>query len=99
MRRLCGASLLLLAVCATTPAQESMPVPWANKFLVPKDTPAVIVHDFGTVPQGTILTQRFTITNLYAVPMQVSDPRVSCGCTTGTLTKRVLQPREVGHLE
>jgi hypothetical protein len=31
--------------------------------------------------------------------MQVSDPRVSCGCTTGTLSKRVLQPRETGQLE
>src|SRR5262245_11785618 len=99
MRRLCGASLLLLMVCATTFAQDGMPVPWANKFFMSKETPAVIVQDFGTVPHGTILTHRFTITNLYAVPMQISDPRVSCGCTSGSVSKRVLQPRETGQLE
>jgi len=99
MRRLSGAILLLALMCTQAPAQEAMPVPWGNKFFVPKDPPAVIVHDFGTVPQGTLLNHRFTITNIYAVPMQVSDPRVSCGCTSGSVSKRVLQPRESCYLD
>lgn len=98
MRRSFGAVVLLLAITGAS-AQEAMPVPWANKFFVQKDPPAVIVKDFGTVPQGTQLTHRFPITNIYAVPIQVGDPRVSCGCTSGTLSKHVLQPRETAYLD
>ena len=61
--------------------------PWANKFFMPgidkepsQQPPLVIAHDFGTVPYGTLCTQKFTITNIYDVPIQVTDIRVECGC-------------------
>ena len=71
--------------------------PWANKFFLPgieKDpgqvSPPAIVHDFGTVPHGTLCTQKFTVTNIYDVPIQVTDIRVEfrrCFCGHGVLVK------------
>jgi hypothetical protein len=81
-------------------AEDQIPIPWGNKFFVPKDPPPVVVHDFGTVPWGTTLTHRFPLTNLYAVPMQiVKDPEVSCGCTRVVRYTQKLEPRESGFIE
>ena len=88
---------VVLVGAASAPAQEA--VPWANKFFVPNNAPPVIVHDFGTVPYGTMLSHRFPITNIYAVPMQIYEPRRSCGCVTPTLSTQVLQPRETAWLD
>ena len=75
--------------------------PWANKFFLPgieKDpgqvSPPAIVHDFGTVPHGTLCTQKFTVTNIYDVPIQVTDIRVECGCLKAYPPNKVLQPNE-----
>ena len=78
-----------------------LPGPWANKFFLPgieKDpgqaAPPAIVHDFGTVPHGTLCTQKFTITNIYDVPIQVTDIRVECGCLKAYPPNKVLRPNE-----
>jgi hypothetical protein len=77
------------------------PGPWANKFFMPEIDknrsaipPAVISHDFGTVPFGTLCTQKFNITNIYDVPIQVIDVRVECGCLKGYPPNKVLLPNE-----
>ena len=76
-------------------------VPWANKLFLPdvgtnpdQDPPPVIVHDFGTVPHGTLCVHKFTLTNVYNVPMQVMDVRKSCGCLDVYPPQKVLQPNE-----
>lgn len=84
MRQALFAMLTLTVVAAPAPAQG-----WANK-LFPQGT----THDFGTVPRGAQLLHRFAVTNIYAVPLEFTQVRVSCGCTVATPSKKVLQPRE-----
>jgi hypothetical protein len=82
----------------TASTASSAPVPWANKFFARENTPTVIGHDFGTVPQGTMLTHKMTITNIYDVPMQIIDMRKSCTCLEATLPGQVLQPNETAEI-
>jgi hypothetical protein len=86
------AAFALLALAATAPATCAQG--WANKLF--KNQTA---HDFGTVPYGAQLLHRFPITNIYAVPLEVSQVRVSCGCVTATPSKKVLQSRESGTID
>ena len=79
-------ALILMATCASaTPAQG-----WAEKMF--KD--GKLTHDFGTVAHGAQLSHDFTITNIYAVRMEIIGAVPSCGCVTATPVKRVLEPRE-----
>ena len=62
---------------ATQPAQVA---PWANKFFLPdiatnreQAAPAVISHNFGDVPHGTLCVHKFIITNIYDTPMQIIE--------------------------
>ena len=73
-------------------------VPWANKFFKKDNPPSVIVHDFGTVPHGTLLTHRFTFTNIYDVPVQIIDVRKSCTCLDADPPQKVLQPHESAEI-
>ncbi len=82
----------------------AQPGPWANKFFMPgverdptQPAPRVLVHDFGTVPFGTVCSQKFSITNPYDVPMQVLDVRVECGCLKSYPPTKVLQANESGE--
>ena len=68
--------------------------PWAEKMFQDGTS-----HDFGTVPHGAQLFHRFTITNIYAVPLQIIDVRSSCSCTTPTPSSRTLQPRESATID
>jgi hypothetical protein len=76
-------SVLALAAPAA-PAQG-----WAEKMF--KDG---LSHDFGTVPRGAQLFHRFTVTNIYAVRMEVTGISRSCDCVTAVAAKRILEPRE-----
>ena len=66
---------------------------WAEKMF--KET----THDFGVVPMGTQLFYRFSITNIYAVRMEITGITPGCGCVTATAAKRVLEPRESTTLD
>lgn len=84
---------------AVQPAQNV--APWANKFFLPdiatnreQVAPAVITHNFGEVPHGTLCVHKFTITNIYDVPMQITDVRKSCTCLDYVPMTKVLQPNE-----
>jgi Protein of unknown function (DUF1573) len=92
-------TLPLLVLAAPILAQE--PVPWANKFFSGKTEapPPVILHDFGTVPKGTVKVYRFEMANIYAVPMQVREPKPSCGCVAVLKYTAQLNPRETGFVE
>ena len=54
----------------------------------------MLVHDFGTVPKGTLLVHKLTITNIYDVPVQIVDIRKSCSCLEAYPPAGVLQPHE-----
>lgn len=86
-------------VFAQQPAATGAFVPWANKLFGKENpTPAVLVHDFGTVPHGTMLTHKFTITNIYDVPLQVIDVRKSCTCLEAYPPQAVIPPNESAEL-
>jgi hypothetical protein len=86
----------LLATVALMTALASAQTPeWADKLFAKDGTS----HNFGTVARGAVLSHRFTMTNIYAVPLQITNTRTSCGCVTVTPSVQVLQPRETAYLD
>ncbi len=89
-------------VTSTPTAQPAPPQnPWANKFFLrdiatnrEQAAPAVIEHNFGEVPHGTICTEKFTITNIYDVPMQITEIRKTCTCLDFVPMIKALKPNE-----
>src|SRR5262249_1887013 len=65
---------------------------WAEKMF------KELSHDFGTPPRGTQMRHDFTLTNIYAVRMEITEIKSGCGCVTATVKKRVLEPRETTTL-
>jgi hypothetical protein len=83
-------ALLVLALGTTAaPAQG-----WAEKMFK-----GGLTHDFGSVPRGAQLVHRFTITNIYAVPMKITAIRSGCGCVKATAAATALEPRASTTLE
>ncbi len=85
-------------------AQPAQPAPWANKFFLPdiatnreQPAPAIITHNFGEVPHGTLCVHKFTITNVYDVPMQITNVRKSCTCLDYVPMNKTLQPNETAE--
>jgi hypothetical protein len=83
-------TLLILVATASPAAAQG----WAEKMF--KDG---LSHDFGTVPRGAQLFHRFTITNIYAVDMEITGIVPGCGCVTVNPSKRILKPRESATLD
>ena len=96
-------TLPLLVLAAPLAAQErpARSIPWANKFFsgTPNNPPPVVLHNFGVLPKGTVKTYRFKMTNIYAVPMQVTEPRPNCGCVSVLEYTGEMKPRETGHID
>jgi len=92
--------MLPLVLALPVAAGQDPPVPWANKFFSGKDQvpPPVILHDFGTLPKGTVKVYRFPMTNIYGVPMQVKEPSASCGCVSVVEYTGKMGPLETGHV-
>jgi Protein of unknown function (DUF1573) len=89
MRRLVLAAVTLIA---TAPVLEAQPVaspPWVEKAFKGSTT-----HDFGSVARGAQLYHQFQMTNIWAVPLEITSVRTSCGCITATASQQVIQPRE-----
>lgn len=82
------ASMLFSSVAAAQPSTA-----WADKLFSGETT-----HDFGSVPRGAQLKHTFKMTNLYKVPLDLSDPRVSCGCVKAESSVKTLQPGETATL-
>jgi hypothetical protein len=68
------AILALLALALAVPAARAQG--WAEKMVT-----GPLEHNFGTVARGAKLVRRVTITNIYAVPMDVTL-KSGCGCVT-----------------
>jgi hypothetical protein len=111
--RLMAITLIGLTVTVAALAQPVAPpappptqqAPWANKFFLSdiatnreQTAPGIITHNFGEVPHGTLCVHKFTITNIYDVPMQITDVRKSCSCLDYVPMTKVLQPNETAEL-
>ena len=107
MRRLILAGWIGILLAGTATAQQpNSAEPWANKLFG-----GVVSKDFGSVAKGAQLKYTFKITNIYKVPLEITDVRVECGCTTVSdvngieLTHhlrdsktRVIEPNDTGYL-
>jgi hypothetical protein len=67
---------------------------WADKLFSGETT-----HDFGTVVRGAQLKHNFKMTNIYKVPLDITDVRVSCGCLKAEASVKTLQPNETTTLK
>ena len=56
---------------------------WAEQMF-----PAGLTKDFGPVPHGSRLFASFPVTNVHAVPVEITGVRASCGCVKATRAKR-----------
>ena len=57
-----------------------------------------IVHDFGTIDQGTNVEHRFTFTNTGEAPLVIVDAKSSCGCTVPEKPDGPIAPGDTGEL-
>lgn len=75
---------LVVVVLGPWAAQAQAQQAWLNKMFK-----GVTSHDFGSVPRGAQLYYQFQLTNIWAVPLEITNVRTSCGCVTATpsLTK------------
>jgi hypothetical protein len=71
-----GLMITCLSVGSAQPSQSpsQQADAWAAKMFGPA---ANLVHDFGTVPRGAMLRHDFVMTNIYAVPIEISSIKIS----------------------
>ena len=94
MRRLVLAAVTLIATAPVLAAQPVASPPWVEKAFKGSTT-----HDFGSVARGAQLYHQFQMTNIWAVPLEITSVRTSCGCITATASQQVLQPRESASVD
>lgn len=90
MRKAVLALMLSCLVAAPAAAQSGA---WANKLFNNETS-----HDFGVVPRGAQLKHSFKLTNIYKVPLEITNMRVSCGCVTPTKSANIIQPGETAYI-
>ncbi|GGG41300.1 DUF1573 domain-containing protein [Hymenobacter glacieicola] len=54
------------------------------------------LHDFGSVPEGTMATHEFKFRNVGNQPVIIANVQASCGCTTPDWTKTPVLPGKTG---
>ena len=78
-------AVVLAVWCVDASAQS-----WAEKMFTTTS------HDFRSVGRGAKADFRFEFRNLYEEDVRVAAVRTSCGCTTPTLTTKLLRTHETG---
>jgi hypothetical protein len=86
--------LLTLAALSLGAGTASAQQGWAEKMFTHG-----VTHDFGSVAFGAQLRHSFTITNIYAVRMEITSVKIGCGCVAAEPLKRVLESRESTEIE
>jgi len=57
------------------------------------------VHDFGTVPRGSQLLHKFLWRNTTDRPLELMEYQRSCGCTSVSVSPKVVEPGQLGTIE
>jgi hypothetical protein len=55
-------------------------------------------QNFGTIPEGTVVTQVYTFTNTGDAPLQLTEAEASCGCTVPAWPREAIAPGETASL-
>jgi hypothetical protein len=88
--------LLFLHLVITAQAMLACPIvtaqDWAAKMF------NKLEHDFGDVAKGAMTEYRFQIRNIYLEDMRISSVRASCGCTSPSVTRKLLKSGEISEL-
>jgi RNA polymerase sigma factor (sigma-70 family) len=81
---------------ATLPYRPDANGAWANKLFEAKGEISI---DFGKVARGTQVPIAFRLKNIYAVPLEITHFRYSCGCVGIAQPVKRLQPKEEDRIE
>jgi hypothetical protein len=88
-----NAVLVVTALVVTAPFGHAES--WAENLF--KDG---LKHDFGNVPRGAELYHRFIVTNIYAVPLQLTSVHTSCTlCSKVSVSTEPIKPKETGWVD
>ncbi len=85
--------MALIVSISITSFAHAQTTPWANKLFANETT-----HDFGNVARGAQLKFSFKMTNIYKVPLDITDIRVQCNCVKAEPSTKSLQPNETATL-
>lgn len=70
---------------------------WADKLFLAMGATS---HDFGVVSDGKSVTHRFSLKNIYSVPLEIKEIQVPASLVKVTQrTERTLQPGETGAID
>jgi hypothetical protein len=94
MRHLALAVIVVAAGAGGAAAQPAETRPWAEKLFQ-----GVTTHDFGSVAHGAQLKYSFGLKNIYAVPLQITNVRVTCGCLSVKPSTRAVGSGETATLD
>jgi hypothetical protein len=86
--------VLVVLMLATAARGAPDDTPWAEKLFENKTQ-----HDFGNVAHGTQMLHKFAFKNIYAVPLDVTITRISCGCTTASSSVQRIDPQATGTID
>ncbi len=56
-------------------------------------------HDFGTLEEGVVASYEFEFTNTGDQPIEISEVKASCGCTTPYWSKELIMPGKKGKIK
>src|ERR1043165_9071549 len=85
--------LALLGTCAFSSLATAQTGAWADKLFG-----GTTAHDFGVTPRGSQLKYAFKMTNIYKVPLDITNVRVSCGCVKADPSTMTIGPNETAQL-
>ena len=94
MKKLFSIIAIVSFSLSTVFAQElTEPNPNAPEFKWVEET-----HDFGTIPQGIPVTNKFFFENVGKEPLIVSNVQKTCGCTVTDWSKEPIMPGQKGFV-
>lgn len=88
---------LLLTVCVMTLGFLSLHAEEKKKGPVFKFK--TVEHDFGTIPEGPVVTYNFEFENVGTEPLIIQNASASCGCTTPEWPKQPILPGRGGKIK
>jgi hypothetical protein len=98
-RILCSVALAFLFIATTSAGDDAKkagtvsPLPEEGKMF------GELKHDFGMAPRGSQLLHRFQWRNTSDKPLELVEYQRSCGCTTVSISPRIVEPGAIGTID